>query len=133
MLSAVYYQLKLHTDYLFITKDQYKQEIQHLDSLIEAVSLNYEETTDFSMKLYEQYVMGEGSKEAIVDARPAKEQAEAELNRAIADKVAYEKQYRVFCKLLKVSRKEIPLNEIVDCIEQIMVDIDRRTVVKWAK
>lgn len=133
VLSAVYYQLKLYIDYLFITKDQYKQEIQHLDSLIEAASLKYEEATDFSMKLYEQYVMGEGSKEAIADARPVKEQAEVELNRAIADKVACEKQYRVFCKLLKASRKEVPLSEIVDCIEQIVVDIDRRIVVKWAK
>lgn len=85
------------------------------------------------MKLYEQYVMGEGSKEAIVDARPVKEQAEVELNRAIADKEACEKQYRVFCKLLKASRKEVPLSEIVDCIEQIVVDVDRRIVVKWVK
>ena len=102
---------------LIAPKDQYEQEIQHLDLLIEAASLKYEEATDFSMKLYEQYVMGEGSKEAIVDARPVKEQAEVELNRAIADKEACEKQYRVFCKLLKASRKEVPLSEIVDCIE----------------
>lgn len=133
IFSAVYYQLKLYIDHLFITKDQYEQEIQHLDSLIEAASLKYEAATDFSMKLYEQYVMGEGSKEAIADARPVKEQAEVELNRAIADKEAYEKQYRVFCKLLKASRKEVPLSEIVDCIEQIVVDVNRRIVVKWAK
>ena len=133
IFSAVYYQLKLYIDHLFITKDQYEQEIQHLDSLIEAASLKYEAATDFSMKLYEQYVMGEGSKEAIADARPVKEQAEVELNRAIADKEAYEKQYRVFCKLLKASRKEVPLSEIVDCIEQIVIDVNRRIVVKWAK
>ena len=90
VLSAVYYQLKLYIYYHFITKDQYKHEIQHLDSTIEAASLKYEEATDFSMKLYEKYVMGEGSKEAIAAARPAKEQVEVELNRVIADKVAYE-------------------------------------------
>ena len=77
--------------------------------------------------------VGEGSKEAIAAARPAKEQAEVELNRAIANKVAYEEQYRVFCKLLKASRKEVPLNEIVDCIEQIVVDVDGRIMVKWTK
>lgn len=97
--------------------------IQHLDSTIEAASLKYEEATDFSIKQYEKYGMGEGPKEAIAAARPAKEQAEAKLNRAIADKVAYEKQYRVFCKLLKASRKEVPLREIVDCIEQIVVTL----------
>ena len=104
-----------------------------LDSTIEAASLKYKEATDFNMKQYEKYVIGEGPKEAIAAARPAKEQAEAELNRAIADKVAYEKQYRVFCKLLKASRKEVPLSEIVACIEQIVVDVDRRIVVKWAE
>jgi hypothetical protein len=36
-----------------------------MDSIIEAASLKYEEATDFSMKQYEKYVMGEGSKEAI--------------------------------------------------------------------
>ena len=133
VFSAVYYQLKLYINYHFITKDQYKQEIQHLDSTIEAASIKYGEATDFSMKLYEKYVMGEGSKEAIAAARPAKEQAEVELNRAIANKVAYEEQYRVFCKLLKASRKEVPLNEIVDCIEQIVVDVDGRIMVKWTK
>lgn len=93
----------------------------------------YEEATEFSMKQYEKYVMGEGPKEAIAAARPAKEQAEAELNRAIADKEVYEKQYRVFCKLLKASRKEVPLSEIIDCIERIVVDVDRKIVVKWTE
>lgn len=133
VLSAVYYQLKQYIDHHFITKDQYKQEIQRMDSIIEAASLKYEEATDFSMKQYEKYVMGEGSKEAIAAARPAKEQAEAELNRAIADKEAYEKQYQVFFKLLKASRKEVPLSEIIDCIERIVVDVDRKIMVKWTE
>ena len=133
VLSAVYYQLKQYIDHHFITKDQYKQEIQRMDSIIEAASLKYEEATDFSMKQYEKYVMGEGSKEAIAAARPAKEQAEAELNRAIADKEAYEKQYQVFCKLLKASRKRVPLSEIIDCIERIVVDVDRKIMVKWTE
>ena len=41
VFSAVYYQLKLYINYHFITKDQYKQEIQHLDSTIEAASIKY--------------------------------------------------------------------------------------------
>ena len=126
-------QLKQYIDHHFITKHQYRQEIQHLNSIVEAASLKYEEATDFSMKQYEKYIMGEGPKEAIAAARPAKEQAEAELNRAIADKEAYEKQYQVFCKLLKASRKEIPLSEIIDCIEQIVVDVDRKIMVKWTE
>ena len=53
--------------------------------------------------------------------------------RAIADKEAYEKQYQVFCKLLKASRKEVPLSEIIDCIERIVVDVDRKIMVKWTE
>ncbi len=83
------------------------------------------------MKQYEKYVMGEGPKEAIAAARPAREQAQAELKAAIAEKAAYEAQYRVLCKLMKASRKEIPLSEIVECVEQITVDANRRIVVKW--
>lgn len=131
VLSAVYHQLKQYIKQYFISSDQYKQEIQRLDSLIEAASMKYEEAIDFSMKQYEKYVLGEGPKEAIAAARPAREQAEAALNTAIAEKKAYERQYQVFCKLMMVSRKEVPLSQIVDCIEQIVVDTDKKISVRW--
>ena len=51
----------------------------------------------------------------------------------LTDKEAYEKQYQVFCKLLKASRKEVPLSEIIDCIERIVVDVDRKIMVKWTE
>ena len=131
VLSAMYHQLKEYIKQHFISSDQYKKEIQRLDSVIEAASVRYEEAIDFGMKQYEKYVMGEGPKEAIAAARPAREQAQAELKAAIAEKTAYEAQYRVLCKLMKVSRKEVPLSEVVDCVEQIVVDANRRIVVKW--
>jgi hypothetical protein len=46
--------------------------MQRLDSSIEAASLKFEEATDFSMKQYENYVMGAGTKEAIVAALACK-------------------------------------------------------------
>jgi hypothetical protein len=131
VLGAVYYQLKQYVDQNFITQGQYRLEMQRLDSSIEAASLKFEEATDFSMKQYENYVMGAGTKEAIVAARPAREQTKAELNTAIAAKAAYERRYRVFCILRKASRKEVPLSEIVEYIEQIAVDKDRQIVIKW--
>ena len=131
VLSAMYHQLKEYFKQHFISSDQYKKEIQRLDSVIEAASVRYEEAIDFGMKQYEKYVMGEGPKEAIAAARPARERAEAALKAAIAEKKAYEELYRVLCKLMKVSRKEVPLSKVVDCVEQIVVDVDRRIVVKW--
>lgn len=106
VLSAVHHQLKEYVKQHFISSDQYRREIQRLDSVIEAASVKYEEAVEFGMKQYEQYVMGEGSKEAIAAARPAREQAQAELKVAIAEKATYEEQYRIFCKLMKVSRKK---------------------------
>lgn len=133
VLGAIYHQLKLYVKQHFITSDQYGLEIQRLDSAIEEASAKYEKAADFSMKQYERFILGEGSSEAIAESRPARQQAETELKAATADKAAYEERYRVFCKLMKVSRKEIPLNEVVECIEQITVDTDRRIVVKWAE
>lgn len=49
------------------------------------------------------------------------------------DKAAYEKQYARFRKLLSASRKDIPLSEIVDCIDKVVVDGGGKIVVKWDK
>ena len=44
------------------------------------------------------------------------------LIQATEDKTAYEKQYNIFRKLLSASSKDIPLSEIIDCVDKIMVD-----------
>ena len=47
-------------------------------------------------------------------------------------KVAYEKQYAKFRKLLSASSKDIPLSEIADCIDKVVVDGGGKIVVKWS-
>ena len=64
-------------------------------------------------------------------AREAINQAKITLNGLMASKIAYEEQHQVFCKLLLVSSKELPLSEIIDCIDRIVVDAGRNIVVKW--
>ena len=44
-------------------------------------------------------------------------QAKEALIQATESKAAYEKQYAKFRKLLSASSKDIPLSEIVDCID----------------
>ena len=44
----------------------------------------------------------------------------------------YEKQYAKFRKLLSASSKDIPLSEIVDCIDKVVIDGDGKIVVKWS-
>ncbi|MFR8331449.1 MAG: hypothetical protein ACLU9S_02950 [Oscillospiraceae bacterium] len=50
----------------------------------------------------------------------------------ITSKMAYEKQYQVFRKLLKASYKEIALSEIMDCIDEIIICPNKNITVKWA-
>lgn len=53
------------------------------------------------------------------------------LEGAKAQKVAYEKQYQMFRKLLRIRDKELPLNEVVDCIDKIIIGADKQIVVEW--
>ena len=59
-----------------------------------------------------------------------REKAEA-LIQATESKAAYETQYAKFRKLLSASSKDIPLSEIVDCIDKVVVDVGGKIVVNW--
>jgi len=49
----------------------------------------------------------------------------------LPSKKRHEIQYAKFRKLLSASSKDVPLSEIVDCIDKIVVDGGRNIVVKW--
>ncbi len=49
----------------------------------------------------------------------------------ITSKTAYEKQYQVFRKLLKVCYKEITLSEIMDYIDKIIIYPNKNITVQW--
>lgn len=49
----------------------------------------------------------------------------------MAKKIAFEKQYQMFRKLLRVSDKELPLSEIMEVINKIVVDADKKIMIKW--
>ena len=83
------------------------------------------------MEHYEQYVQGEISKGEFRVVQDIANQAKDILIQAAERKTAYEKQYTLFCKLLSASCREVPLGEIMDCIDGIVVDRDRKIVVKW--
>ena len=83
------------------------------------------------MGCYEQYVRGELNKEVFRVALDAAHEAKAVLARATEQRAVYERGYLTFRKLLLASDKRIPLSEIVECIEKIVVDAGREIVVKW--
>lgn len=83
------------------------------------------------MEHYEQYVQGEISKEEFRMVQDIANQAKEALIQATERKATYEKQYAKFRKLLSASSKDIPLSEVVDCIDKVVVDGGGKIVVKW--
>ena len=131
IFSATYHQLKLYVDRHFISAPQYKQQIQQFEEQIEqAARCQYEASDNFRL-CYEGLVEGKNSVEDFRTARETINQAKTILKGLMASKVAYEEQYQVFCKLLRVSSKELPLSEITSYIDKITIDAGKRIMVKW--
>lgn len=57
--------------------------------------------------------------------------AKEELMLATERKMAYEKRYKVFHKLLSASSRTVPLSEIIDCIDKVIVDRAMQIMVEW--
>ena len=131
ILSAIYRQLKDYVNEHYITNSAYKQQIQEYTGQI--ADLSQCKTTAWinAMEHYEQYVQGEISKEEFRAVQDIANQVKEALIQATEDKATYEKQYAMFRKLLSASSKDVPLNEIVDCIEKVVVDVGRKIVVQW--
>lgn len=64
-------------------------------------------------------------------ARDVTNEARAAMEEKMAAKAYYEKQYQVLRQLIRASDKEIALCEIIPYIERIIVDTDKKIVVKW--
>ena len=84
------------------------------------------------MERYEKYVQGEISKEEFCAVQDVANQAKEALIQVTESKAAYETQYAKFRKLLSANSKDIPLSEIVYCIDKVVVDGGGKIVVKWS-
>ena len=56
---------------------------------------------------------------------------ESMLEEVVAQKTTYEKQYQMFRKLMCVRDKELPLSEIMDLIDKIVIDAGKQITVEW--
>ena len=112
------------THYLPVTIQEYTEQITDLTQRKTKAWIN-------AMEHYEQYVQGEMGKEEFRIVQDIANQAKEALIQATEDKVAYEKQYITFRKFLSASGRDIPLSEIVDCIDKVVVDGGGKFVVKW--
>ncbi len=76
-------------------------------------------------------IQGEISEEEFQVVQGAADNTLMLLTAATKCRDSYEKQYAASRKLLSASNKEIPLSEIMDCVDKIVVDDSKRIVIKW--
>ena len=131
IFNAIYRQLKDYVNEQYITNSTYNQRRQVLTSQI--ADLAQRKTTAWinAMEHYEQYVREEISKEEFRAVQDIANRAKEALVQATERKAAYEKQYVTFRKLLSARNRDIPLSEIVDCIDKVVVDGGGKIVIKW--
>ena len=130
IFNAIYRQLKDYVNERYITDSAYRQQIQELEGQI--ADLTQRKTTAWidAMEHYEKYVQGEISKEEFRVVQDIANQAKEVLAQAIERKTAYETQYAVFHKLLYAINRDIPLSEIMDCIDKVIVGNGKKIVVE---
>ena len=131
IFNAIYRQLKSHVNEHYITDSAYRQQVQELDGQIADFTQHKTKAWIDAMEHYEKYVQGEISKEEFRVVQDIANQARDVLVQVTERKTTYEKQYTVFRKLLSASCREIPLSEIMDCIDKVVVDNGKKIVVKW--
>ncbi len=132
VLRAIYYQLKLYVKEHFILDSQYQQELLRLNNEINQSYSQYQEIFRNAIHYYEMFVDGKISRDEFRAVQDATNEKKTIRNDIITSKTAYEKQYHVFRKLLKVGYKEIAFSEIIDCIDEITICQNKNITVKWA-
>lgn len=130
IFHAVYWQLKGYVKAHFISDLQYKQRMQEFNKQIAGLFRQKTEAWIRAMEHYERFIKDEISKEDFQVVQNAADNALMALSTATKCRDSYEKQYATFRRLLSASNKDIPLSEIVDYIDKIVVDRDRKMVVK---
>lgn len=83
------------------------------------------------MRYYEKFVDGKIDRTELRTALDYANELKVALEGVVAQKTTYEKQYQMLRKLLRVSDKELPLSEIMDLIDKIVIDADKQITVEW--
>ncbi len=132
IFQAIYRQLKSYLQDIFISDSEYKQEISKFDEEIAHAVEKKEAAVKNAIRHYEDMVEGKIDKKEFRVAQDAANAVIAALSEITEGKATYEKQYQAFRKLQRASEKDIPLSEIMSCIDKIIIDTGRRIVVKWS-
>lgn len=131
IFSAIYHQLNLfvktnsnfNANY-YTKKDELEHEIAQCREILA-------DPMECTMKLYERLICKELDKDTYLAEKAKVYAAKERLEKAEAELNASRRRHEEFKAMHKVLRKELPLAEILDCIDSIVVSEGRKIEVKW--
>lgn len=131
IFSAIYHQLKLfvkaNSDFnanYYAKKDELEHEISQYREMLA-------DPMECTMKLYERLICKELDKDTYLAEKAKVYAAKERLEKAEAELDASRRRHEEFEAMHKVLRKELPLAEILECIDSIVVNEGRKIEVKW--
>ena len=131
IFNAIYHQLKLFIRLNFISDVEYERKKADFEKEINKYQDFMTDPIRKSMKLYEMFVSKKIDKVKFKEEKSKIDNAKELLKTAINNLNIFENKYERFLKILKVKDKELPLEEIINYIDKIIVGKEKRVVVKW--
>lgn len=131
IFSAIYYQLKLFLKSNSNIRVGYHSKRAVLEQEITEFREILSDPMESARILYEQLVYREIDKDTYLAEKAKINEAKERLECVERRLDAHEHQYQQFMKLQNVLDKELPLDEVMDCIDSIVVGEGRHIQVKW--
>ncbi len=131
IFSAIYYQLKLFLKSNSNICVGYHSKKAVLEQEIAEFREILSDPMENARILYEQLVCEEIDKDTYLAEKAKINEAKERLECVEQRLDTHERQYQQFRKLQKVLDKELPFDEVMDCIDSIVVGEGRHIQVKW--
>ena len=131
IFSAIYYQLKLFVKANADFNANYDAKKAELELEVARCREMLADPMECTMKLYEQLIRKELDKDTYLAEKAKVYAAKELLEKAEAELDANKRRHEELEAMYKVLRKELPLVEILDCIDSIVVSEGRKIEVKW--
>lgn len=131
IFSAIYYQLKLFVKANAEFNANYDANKAELELDVARCREMLADPMECTMRLYERLICKELDKDTYLAEKAKVYAAKERLEKAEAELDASRRRHEEFEAMHKVLRKELPLAEILGCIDSIVVREGRKIEVKW--
>lgn len=131
IFSAIYHQLNLFVKANSDFNANYYTKTDELEHEIAQCREMLANPMECTMKLYERLICKELDEDNYLAEKAKVYAAKERLEKAEAELDASRRRHEEFEAMHKVLRKELPLTEILDCIDSIVVSEGRKIEVKW--